>query len=363
MRSNSRKLRDSLNENIESVFRKGKYRLAARKRLKRMNGGYDCDQEYEDIVVPYWKRYGYKPNKFWYQIFSEREQKVDPRYIPDDLYFGELVPYFSNQQFRRFGEDKCYHYLWFGDIKRPETICKNIAGVFYDKDMNVITKDEALQLCMDYKEEFLIKPSIDSGGGRLIEFFEPGEADFSKVSKVFADISANFIAQAAVKQHEELAKLNPSSLNTIRVISLFFNGEVHILSCILRVGAKGSKVDNVGAGGFACPILEDGNLKDKAVNRKAEWVTENSDGVKFADVKIPYYDKLIETIKKKHKVLPHFKLIGWDFSIDTEGDPVFIEYNSCPGPNQITCGPTFGDITDQVLEEFFVKKDLKNAQN
>ena len=363
MRSNSRKMRDNFNQRIESIFRKKKYRLAALKRLKRMDGGYECKDEYEEIVVPYWKKYGYKPDKFWYQIFSDREHKVDPRYIPDDLYFGELVPYFSNTQFRRFGEDKCYHDIWFPDIVRPGTICKNIAGVFYDTDMNIISYNDAVDLCLDYKDEFLIKPSIDSGEGRLIKFFEPGEANIHTVRTAFNDIEANFIVQASVKQHPELGKLNPSSLNSIRVVSLFFNNEVHILSCILRVGAKNSKVDNIGAGGFACPILKDGQLKDKAVNRKAEWVTDNSEGVKFCDVKVPNFEDVLEVAKKAHKRLAHFKLIGWDFSVDTDGNPVLIEYNSCPGPNQITCGPTFGDLTEEVLEEYFINKTLKNAQN
>lgn len=169
--------------------------------------------------------------------------------------------------------------------------------------------------------------------------------------------------QASVKQHPVLSRLNPSSLNTIRVVSFFFEGEVHFLSSILRIGATNAKVDNVGAGGFACPVKMDGQLNDKAVNRKAEWVEENSTGIKFKDVRIPYFDKVIETIMQSHKKLAHFKLIGWDFSVDLEGDPVFIEFNVCPGSNQISCGPTFGDLTEKVLEEFFITRSLSNAQN
>ena len=103
MRSGFRKKWDDLNLKIESSFRKHKYRKSAKLRLKRMNGGYHCDKEYREVVVPYWKRFGYQPPKYWYQIISDREGKVDPRYIPDDLYYGEIIPYFSNSHFRRFG--------------------------------------------------------------------------------------------------------------------------------------------------------------------------------------------------------------------------------------------------------------------
>ena len=363
MRSGFRKNWDALDLKLESMYRKHKYRKSAKLRLKRMNGGYNCDKEYQEIIVPFWKKYGYKPEKYWYQIFSDREQKVDPRYIPDDLYYGELIPYFSNSQFRRFGEDKCYHDIWFADIKRPETICKNIAGVFYDSQMNPITPSEAVKLALAFKDEFLIKPSIDSGEGRLIKFFTPETVNKKALIEAIKTMDANFIIQASVKQHPALANLNPSSLNTIRIVTFFFEGEVYVSSCILRVGAPNAKVDNVGAGGFACPIKKDGWLKDKAVNRKAEWVTENSMGIKFADVKIPEFDRVIETVRNAHRKIAHFKLIGWDMSVDIDGDPVFIEYNTCPGSNQISCGPTFGDMTEKVLDEFFNKRTLASAQN
>ncbi len=363
MRSGFRKKWDELDLKIESAYRKHSYRKKAKLRLKRMQGGFRCDREYKEIVLPFWKKYGYKPQKFWYQIFSDREQKVDPRYIPDDLYYGELIPYFSNSQFRRFGEDKCYHDVWLPEMKRPETIAKNIAGVYYSSEMTPITRDEALDRAAAFSDEFLIKPSIDSGEGRLIRFFEGGKVTREELDKAFRDIGANFIVQAAVKQHPVLSRLNPSSLNTIRVVSFFFEGEVTVLSCILRIGAAGSKVDNVGAGGFACPIKPDGRLNDRAVNRKAEWVEENATGIKFRDVTIPHFSRVLEDVKKAHKKLAHFKLIGWDISVDTEGDPVMIEFNTCPGSNQISCGPTFGDLTERVLDEYFVKKNLKNAQN
>lgn len=363
MRSGFRKKRDDLELKVESLFRKRNARKKAKIRLKRMNGGYSCDQEYKDVVLPYWKKYGYKPAKIWYQIFCDSDQKMDPRYIPDDLFYGEMVPYFSNSQFRRFGEDKCYHDIWLPNVRRPETICKNIACVFYDKDMNLISVDDAVAACMAYKDEFLIKPSIDSGEGRLIQFFTPGTFTEHDIRAAFQSMGANYIVQAAVKQHPDLARLNPSSLNTVRVVSLFFEGEVHVLSCILRMGATGAKVDNIGAGGFACPIQESGWLNARGVNRKAEWREENQNGIKFKDVCVPSYEKVINAVKDSHKRLAHFKLIGWDFAVDTDGEPVMIEYNTCPGANQVTCGPTFGDITEKVLDEFFLNRTLKDAQN
>ena len=363
MRSGVRKKWDDLNFKAESFNRKYEYRKKAKLRLKRMNGGCKCTKEYNEIVIPFWKKYGLRPDKMWYQIFWDRTHEPDPRYIPDDLWYGVIVPYFSNSQFRRFGEDKCLHDVFFKDLVRPETIVKNMAGIFYDAHMCIITKEQAIEKCMVYQGEFLIKPSIDSGEGRLISFFDSQDLDQKSLISAIDGLKANFIVQEAVKQHAVLAALNPSSLNTIRVVSFLFEGTIYILSSILRMGASGHKVDNIGAGGFACPIQANGRLTEKGVNRKAEWVTENQHGIRFADVIVPSYDKIIAMIKEQHLKLAHFKLIGWDFSVNVKGEPVFIEYNVCPGSNQITCGPTFGDLTERVLEEVFVKKTLEYAQN
>lgn len=363
MRSNLRKRLDDSISMIESKYRMHKYRKAAKLRLKRMNGGYECDEEYKNIVIPFWAKYNKKPKKYWYNIFADRESKVDPRYIPDDVYYGEIVPYYSNMQFRRFGEDKCLHDIWFSDFKRPETIMKNIAGIYYDANNKIINKEKAIDLCLKYEKNFLVKPSIDSGEGRLISFFECNNLSKEDISSEINNLKSNFIFQEELNQHEILRSLNHSSLNTIRVVSFLFEGEVYILSSILRVGAEGNKVDNVGAGGYAIPILEDGKLSKRGVNRKAEWVEENDTGIKFRDIKVPGYNNMINLIKEKHKVLPHFKLIGWDFSISEDSTPVFIEFNCCPGQNQMSCGPTFGDLTEKVLEDVFISKSLKYAQN
>lgn len=363
MRSNLRKKLDNSISFFESKYRIHKYRKAAKLRLKRMNGGYNCDKEYTDIVVPFWQKYNKKPKKYWYKIFADRESSVDPRYIPDDIYYGEIVPYYSNMQFRRFGEDKCFHNVWFSDFKRPETVMKNIAGVYYDGNNNLISKNKAIDLCLKYNKNFLVKPSIDSGEGRLIHFFEHGNVNTKDINDSLNTLRANFIFQEEVKQHEILRSLNESSLNTIRIVSFLFEEKVYILSAILRVGAKGNKVDNVGAGGVAIPILKNGVLSNKGVNRKAEWVYETNSGIQFKNLEIPAYNDLIDLIKKKHMELAHFKLIGWDFSISENSEPIFIEFNTCPGQNQMSCGPTFGDLTDRVLEDVYINRTLRYAKN
>lgn len=362
MRSNLRKKWDDLYEWVEKNYRGYEYRKKARLRLKRMNGGYDCSKEYKETVIPYWKRYKQKPDIMWFKLYSAETGEVDPRYIPDDMWFEKILPYYSNTQFRRGGEDKCMHGILFPDAKRPQTVIANIAGVYYDDHYNIISKEEAAKRCVEYKK-FLIKPSVDSGEARLIRFYDHEDLTIQEMLKQFEEFGANFLAQEAMEQHPVLAALNPTSLNTLRIVSFLFENEVHILSSILRIGGGGSRVDNIGAGGYSCAIGENGHLNKLAVNRKSEWVDSNSEGLRFETITVPSYNDAVAFVKRLHTRLAHFKIIGWDISISPEGEPVLIEFNSNPGQNQYSCGPTFGDLTERVLEDVFIKRTLKNSRN
>lgn len=362
MRSDGRKMLETLFAGIESNYRGYQYRRSAKRRLKRINGGYKNSAEYRSIVLPYWRRFGQRPREYWYSLYSAETKEMDPRYIPDDMWFSIIVPYFSNMQFRRALEDKCMHGRLFPELERPGTIVMNMAGIFYDVDFRIISKEEAIEKCLE-EQDFLIKPAIDSGEGRLITFFTGMDVNKANIANAMDALSSNFIVQQVVQQHRTLSDLNAKSLNTIRIVSFLFNSEVHILSSILRVGGMESRVDNVGAGGYGCRIHPDGRLDRFAVNRASQWVEQHPNGAVFLGVSVPSYGDILELVSREHKKMAHFKIIGWDFAVDKSGTPIFIEYNVCPGQNQMTCGPTFGELTDQVLTEVFIDKTLKNSQN
>ena len=362
MRSSVRAMADGLYDLTERKYRVWEYRRKAEKRLRSMNGGFDCREEYRRTVVPYWARFGVRPGLIWYRLFSAADGAVDPRYIPDDIWFDRILPYYSNPQFRRFGEDKNYHAVWMPEVRRPKTVAMRIAGVYYDENYRIISPRQAAERCLSC-EEFLLKPSVDSGEGKAIRFIRKGELDLPGMEAALAEAGCNFLAQEAVVQHETLSRLHPASVNTLRIISFLFENEVHILSSILRVGGSGSRVDNVGAGGCAVAVGPDGRLGRFSVNRRAERSETAADGTRWDAVTVPGYAKAPAIIKAQHEKLAHFKLIGWDFAIDREGEPVMIEFNTAPGQNQFCCGPTFGDLTERVLSDVFITKSLRGSMN
>ena len=330
--------------------------------LKSVNNGYDGSvSEFRKTVLSYWEPYGVKPDKYWYDLFCRELDHYEPRYIPDTIWYNDILPYFNYIAINKAYRDKGMYSRILQGVKKPETVVKNIAGYYFDGDgERPISREEAVSLC-EKEEHLIFKPSVNSGSGRSITFFDRDLPGSEKIEDIFGRFKYNFVVQRLVKQHPDLAAINEQSLNTIRVMSFYFKGEVRILSTILRMGGVGARVDNISAGGISCVIRPDGRLAEKAVTRKSEWTDEHPSGIKFRDITVPSFDRIIDTVKRLHPTLPYFGIIGWDYAVDESGDPVFIEFNTMPEPNQISCGPTFGDLTDEVLKDVYIEKSRKNA--
>lgn len=335
---------------VKHVYRVRNARKEAKSCLKDIKGGYiQNDKCYKSIVIPFWKKFGIKPKKYWYRLFEMEGNKVDPRYIPDDIWFSEIIPKFCRIQFLTPYEDKCMYHIHFPELIRPKTVVKRINGIFYDEVLNILTEDEAINCCISV-DDIIFKPSIGSGKGRKIQVYAEGLKEKNEVKRVIKELGDNFIAQRLVEQHELLESIHQKSLNTVRVLSMFYKGKVYILSSILRMGVGKSQIDNISAGGLQCGIKEDGSLMQYAYNVKREKYDKHPEGIVFEDVVLSGYKNVIETVKREHVKLPYFQIIGWDFAINKDNQPVFIEFNVCPWQNQLTCGPTFGDMTEEILD-------------
>lgn len=341
---------------VNDYFDKYKYGyryIDVKNRVNRIGGGYrGSKKEYHDVVLRYWHQYGKKPKKVWYDLYCNGLEKYDPRYVSDTIWFQDIMPHFNNIRMVPAYADKAIYNRILRDVKQPQTVVKRIGGYFYDGDgEHIISRKEAELICL--KEEHLIfKPSNGSKGSGIV-FYDSSGKNETEVTSIFDKVKGDFVAQRIIKQHYELQKLNPTSLNTVRLLSFHFKNEVFILSSLLRIGGAGSRIDNVSAGGSACAIYPNGWLHEQSVTRQSTWTDKTPNGIKLKTIKVPNYEKIVDAVKIAHRQLPYFNIIGWDFAVDVDGNPVMVEFNTRPGQNQISCGPTFGYLSEEVFEEVF----------
>ena len=165
----------------------------------------------------------------------------------------------------------------------------------------------------------------------VISFFDKN-SNKVKANRFFEKIyNVPYVIQKYVVQHKKLSKLNPSSLNTMRIVTTRYNEDVHILGAFLKMGCNKAVIDNAHAGGTFVGInSKNGKLRKygchySTFNKKAELCHPVSH-VKYEGYKLPYWEEVMKLVKDAHKVFSGLSSAGWDVAI-TEKGPVIIELN------------------------------------
>lgn len=137
-----------------------------------------------------------------------------------------------------------------------------------------------------------------------------------------------YIIQEYLLQHPTMSKLNPSSVNTIRVTTTKFNANPHLFTAIARIGVTNTLVDNAVAGGTCVGVdCETGKLmKYGCYHSKAKETTHPVSGIEYEGYQIPYWSEIVEIVKYLHSYFYGFPSLGWDIAI-TETGPKIIENN------------------------------------
>lgn len=323
-------------------------------------------QEQKKEINAYWKKLiGKEIPTYWHEYFYSRNGEFSVRYVPTCLYHSSLIYRLNMRPLTMAYTDKCSYDNYLPDVRRPETIIRNTNGYFFD-ERHPITKNEALERCKNLKD-VVIKPSMIGmwGTGVRIISTNNGRIDEKEtVEELFDTFKENFIIQKKVIQHPEMSRLNPTSLNTLRVLSYHHGDEVVVLYAVVRIGRKDKLVDNETAGGINADIcLDDGHIKDCAYGTPSEKRILTTDiGTVLKGFEIPAFNDVISTVKELHKRLPYFNLIGWDFGVDDSGKPVLIEWNRCPDLSQTAHGPAFGDMTEEIVKFALSQRDTFNIR-
>lgn len=204
------------------------------------------------------------------------------------------------------------------------------------------------------RREVMVKP-FDGLGGQGVRKLSTGEVeDAAAFHRTL--LEERLFLEEVIVQHPELARLCPSSVNTIRVMTCRAGERSELLFAGLRVGA-GADVDNFHAGGMAVQVdLETGTLLGDAVNKDCRRFARHPiTGVKFDGLRLPMWDRVRRMCLEAAAVNPHIHVVGWDVAITPEG-PTFVEGNRRPGFDlpQMTSGRGRRDIfrrVDQLLRE------------
>lgn len=140
-----------------------------------------------------------------------------------------------------------------------------------------------------------------------------------------------YILQNVVEQHELVNRINPSCINTIRIITIRGkSGAINVFAASMRIGvSKDSFVDNRAAGGMAVGITEEGKLKKygfQHVEFGGKSEKHPVTGTVFEGYQLPFWKEVVDLVTKAHGCFRGIQSIGWDVAITPTG-PILIEGN------------------------------------
>ena len=163
----------------------------------------------------------------------------------------------SNSIVRRMNDKAYWHN--FDDKTTFNTLFSDQVGRKWIKVDESLTADALADFLRDLPS-VLYKPLEGSSGVGIVKFEKKDwENDIPAFLKKVQDMGAGLLEELLI-QHPDMARLCPTSVNTVRIATLLGDKQEGIVYAFLRIG-NGKVMDNVDQGGMAARVdLASGRL-------------------------------------------------------------------------------------------------------
>lgn len=150
------------------------------------------------------------------------------------------------------------------------------------------------------------------------------------------------VLEQVLPQHPDMARLHPSSVNTMRILTDLVDGEVHVAYISVKMGRGDGYCDNSGQGGVLCRVdPETGKIISPATDDYFNVYDRHPDtGVEFVGYQLPMVPEAIALAKEAAHEIPQVAHVGWDMAITPTG-PAIIEGNDFPGTDLCQLAPFY----------------------
>lgn len=248
-----------------------------------------------------------------------------------------LTSELNNRIVRKYN-DKNYRHLFQNKIEFNKIFKEYLKRDFIS--LKEATEKDFIEFFKKYKK-ICAKP-VDQSCGEGIIFLEYKQN--LNFKEIYQSLRRNkqYLIEEYIKQHHDLNRLYPKSVNSLRIISfLDDNNEIQIIRTIIKFGTTGD-IDNHVAGGMYTFIDEKGVVLYPAADDFGNAYEKHPvTNVNIVGFRIPYYQEALELIKKAGKIIPQIRYVGWDVAISETG-PLIIEGNDYCGlfQNKASLNPT-----------------------
>lgn len=277
----------------------------------------------------------------WLYVYSAVAGKFKEGWIPDNFYGSQVVPNIKGH----YGDCsylKPLNTSFFQSTKFPD-LGSYVNGLFLGRDYRIYSSKDFEEMLFSDCERIIFKMD-QSFRGFGIHIFDRKTFNSEKIK-----ILGNGVFQSFVEQHPLFNEFTPNSVATIRITTAVDDeGRVSARASYLRFGAENDtyvKSDSA----IITPIhLATGTLGDSGY--MPSWTTTPSHPAScksFANVEIPNFQRCVDVVTSLHLKVPYVRCIGWDVTVNKEGEVVVLEWNGVHNGvkfTEATQGPSFIDL-------------------
>ena len=193
-------------------------------------------------------------------------------------------------------------------------------------DLSSCTFEEFKEFIFLHKK-VLIKPNRGFEG-RGIHTLDFSKNDLDE-NALFEDLRKQKVIMEEVITRGVLSEFNPSSINSIRIVTLLTGDTTEIKYANIKMGRGDILTDNFGSGGIVAVVdANTGIIVTRGTNKKKEWfITHPTSGKQIIGYQIPRWEDIVNTVVAASKVVPEVRHVGWDVTINEAGEVVIIEGN------------------------------------
>lgn len=189
--------------------------------------------------------------------------------------------------------------------------------------------EEFIDFCKN-NSEFVIKSNYGAMGKSVskvsVKSMRPLKTAFEKLIEA-EDV---MVVEELIVPHRKIRKLNPDSVNTVRVVVYVENGIAKVQDCFMKVGRKGSFVDNGGSGGIFVHIDKDRGVFDSTGidENGIRYICHPEQKYKFTGYKLPLWDNALKLAEEVSAKVDSTCYIGWDLTLTKDSKWIIVEGNS-----------------------------------
>ena len=192
---------------------------------------------------------------------------------------------------------------------------RNIGNFYFDEgDVN-----DFWNFVQKYNYNVIAKPFMGASG---IGIFKPNVSTFEEASKIYDELikTDNYFIEEVFVQDGILGEVNPASVNTLRIYTLFDGKDVHVMDTFVRFGGGKDCVDNIHAGGMVCEIdVQSGYIVAPGYNLLGEkFVYHPMTKYLLPGILVPRWQEVVAMIKKAASLIPEIGYLGWDVAVSDE---------------------------------------------